>query len=1207
MLPAPAGLVSWWRAESNANDAADSNNGTLRGGVSFTTGRVSQAFRFNGTNSYVEVPDSPALRLTNQLTIEFWVRRQDLQKEDYIINKGGDYTRGMLNYGVTITQPQWGGTFAFTFAGGARHSSSITDLNWHHCAVTARNGDVDPIFYVDGVQRPVTLRQGASTIRLYASTAALDIGAQVDPVSGWFYYSGALVDELSIYNRALTAAEIQAIYNADGAGKCPLGVAPSIITQPAGQTVFAGSSATFTVIAAGSPPLGYQWRKGGVALLGSTNPILELSNTTTNDSGAYDVVISNSFGAVTSQVATLTVRVPSAQALLNVNFAAYSQVKVGFAGTGQTPIDFWNNYTAPWQSFAWLSNLVAADGSPTSVGLTVQNGAGHWSFTHPDLMYNCFCYSQDNGDITLTVTNLPSGDYDFYLYGHSGAANGNTVFQLLVDGVDYGNLPTGTHADSLSTNWVEGAQYVIYRNVTVTNGGAPVTIKAHPGLSGYALLNGMQIGTSPARAPFISLQPTDQIVRAGYAASFSVTANGTRPLNYQWRKDGVALLGSTNPILELSNTTTNDSGAYDVVISNSFGAVTSQVATLAVRVPSAQALLNVNFAAYSQVKLGFAGTGQTPIDFWNNYTAPWQSFAWLSNLVAADGSPTSVGLTVQNGAGHWSFTHPDLMYNCFCYSQDNGDITLTVTNLPSGEYDFYLYGHSGAANGNTVFQLLVDGVNYGNLPTGTNADSLSTNWVEAAQYVVYRKVAVTNGGAPVTIKAHPGLSGYALLNGMQIALANRAPVALCADAVVAAGTNCQAGASVNNGSFDPDGDPITVSQVPPAPYPVGTNRVTLTVSDNHGASNSCSALVIVQDRTPPVIICASNKVVECGTAWSFDPAFAFDDCSATNVFISVVSTVTNAGCGSTFAATRTWQAEDGAGNTATCSQTVTVLDTTPPAIVCPASMTLEFQGENGAVAPYVVTASDTCSSVSLAVTPASGSVFPIGVTPVRATAMDACTNVSQCAFTVTVLGAQGVKSNVLAELIALRASVVLTEAFAQKFDAAIQHLANSLDPAYWLDQTHLHAKSGNAAMNEEKLAANKLAEIMESKDCPVDPAVLQGLIDRIVRCDRLLAVISVQEAANAGLNPRKVEQDLAMVAKGDSEAAAGHCANAIEHYRNAWRHAIQLRVQVDLNPDGTTRVQFVGNNSKSYLIEVSTDMLTWVSLGACTSRPRRQR
>ena len=45
---------------------------------------------------------------------------------------------------------------------------------------------------------------------------------------------------------------------------------------------------------------------------------------------------------------------------------------------------------------------------------------------------------------------------------------------------------------------MEGAQYVVYRSVAVTNGGAPVTIKAHPGSSGYALLNGMQISSAAA-------------------------------------------------------------------------------------------------------------------------------------------------------------------------------------------------------------------------------------------------------------------------------------------------------------------------------------------------------------------------------------------------------------------------------------------------------------------------------------------------------------------------------------------------------------------------------------------------------------------------------------------------------------------------------------------------------------------------------------
>jgi hypothetical protein len=178
---------------------------------------------------------------------------------------------------------------------------------------------------------------------------------------------------------------------------------------------------------------------------------------------------------------------------------------------------------------------------------------------------------------------------------------------------------------------------------------------------------------------------------------------------------------------------------------------------------------------------------------------------------------------------------------------------------------------------------------------------------------------------------------------------------------------------------------------------------------------------------------------------------------------------------------------------------------------------------------------------------------------------------------------------------------MLTKPFAQKFEEAIHHLANSLNPAYWIDQTHLQLRGGNTAMNEEKLVVSELWEIIESRRCPIDRAVLQGMIDRIVKSDRLLAVISIQDAVRVGLNARKIGEALAMVAKGDREAAAGHYANAIEHYRNAWRQVLRLHLQVCLNPDGSTRLQFVGDNGKSYVIEVSTDMVKWVSLGTCTA------
>jgi hypothetical protein len=202
---------------------------------------------------------------------------------------------------------------------------------------------------------------------------------------------------------------------------------------------------------------------------------------------------------------------------------------------------------------------------------------------------------------------------------------------------------------------------------------------------------------------------------------------------------------------------------------------------------------------------------------------------------------------------------------------------------------------------------------------------------------------------------------------------------------------------------------------------------------------------------------------------------------------------------------------------------------------------------------------------------------------------------------ILVPGVYNTKTNVLAQLIALRTSANLQQPFAQKFADAILHLQNSVSPAYWADPDHLWAAGGDTVINEEKLSVNKLRQIMDSKKCPVDPAILQGFIDRLVAADRLLAMISIQNATAAGLNAQKIAQDLKEVAKGDAEVAAGRYVNGIEHYRNAWRHALELGLQMNASADGSTQVQFVANNSKSYLIQVSTDLANWAPLG--TSKP----
>jgi len=121
----------------------------------------------------------------------------------------------------------------------------------------------------------------------------------------------------------------------------------------------------------------------------------------------------------------------------------------------------------------------------------------------------------------------------------------------------------------------------------------------------------------------------------------------------------------------------------------------------------------------------------------------------------------------------------------------------------------------------------------------------------------------------------------------------------------------------------------------------GTNTVTCIAYDLSLNTNSCTFTIIVRDTTAPSITCANARTVECGSAWTFNGPSASDACGTP--IVSIVGTVTNftGHCGNTFDATRTWLATDAAGNTATCSQTVTVVDTTPPGITCVTDKTVE--------------------------------------------------------------------------------------------------------------------------------------------------------------------------------------------------------------------------------------------------------------------------
>lgn len=102
---------------------------------------------------------------------------------------------------------------------------------------------------------------------------------------------------------------------------------------------------------------------------------------------------------------------------------------------------------------------------------------------------------------------------------------------------------------------------------------------------------------------------------------------------------------------------------------------------------------------------------------------------------------------------------------------------------------------------------------------------------------------------------------------------NTAPVAVCQDITIAAGENCTADASIDDGSNDPDGDPITITQEPAGPYPIGTTLVSLTVTDDNGSSSTCEATVTVTEGQGNI---AGNVSTSCNGSSGFELSVPID-------------------------------------------------------------------------------------------------------------------------------------------------------------------------------------------------------------------------------------------------------------------------------------------------------------------------------------------
>ncbi|HXA45690.1 MAG TPA: LamG-like jellyroll fold domain-containing protein, partial [Candidatus Angelobacter sp.] len=286
-VPPPAGLVGWWKGEDNGNDSAGTNNATVSAGVAYASAEVGQGFSLSGQADQIIVPDAPALNFSSNqdFSIEAWIQPlaspANFQDVMVIVEKRiAPDTITQLGYQLALGSGVLGLQMADVLAPYSWHNFSagpdLRDGKFHHVAVSVqRNSTSGGQFFIDG--NLVSTFDPTVCPGDLSNTGPFRIGNVAVPGLAANY--DGIIDEVSLYNRALTATEVQSIYNAGSQGKCPPQppVADATATIP---LVISLNNSNATAVLDGSlssdpegDPLQYYWFVNNAATASATGVV----------------------------------------------------------------------------------------------------------------------------------------------------------------------------------------------------------------------------------------------------------------------------------------------------------------------------------------------------------------------------------------------------------------------------------------------------------------------------------------------------------------------------------------------------------------------------------------------------------------------------------------------------------------------------------------------------------------------------------------------------------------------------------------------------------------------------------------------------------------------------------------------------------------------------------------------------------------------
>lgn len=678
-------------------------------------GAGDNAVFFDGHNGHFQVNDAPGLHFSGNITMMAWIKPTEKDFFRNIIAHGWNDQRA-----ETFLRISRGNTGGGNYAGddnSTYYELGVTDgTSYDAVYLPMPAGDVGKWVFLAGTYDGAKwnlYRNGLLAATLASPNGALDvtnrwsIGSRSDPsVSAGLYFGGS-IDEPAIFNTALTAADINGLYNA--------AQVPPVITEPLQlpTLVYKGSSASFSVWAEGSPTLGYSWTSNGVPL-GVTTTNVTINNLAAGNL-TITVVVNNPYGSATSSV---TFPVAAAAPFITQQpqpITRYTGRPFTFSVTaaGTTPLSYqWKlngsdiagattssysgtvNTASAGNYSVNVSNEVSQLSSTTNplTALPIPSGYAATIISNSPVAY--WRLGETNGPIAHDYYNGNDGTYsttatlnqpgyspietdravafsglNSYVGNISGTAvnfTGHTNFSVEA----WVNAPAGQIDEATiiakgigSSGTTRTEQFVldvsggVYRFFTTGGGNSQYEATAVTGPNGtwhhvvgvyddasgsmFIYVNGLQEGSGTTRAlglnrttspvsigskrlgndpnydgtfngtidevavyktaltggdvqahyaaaygsslaPAISVQPSPLTNYAGLSARFAVGAYGSFPLAYQWRKDGVDIPGATDASYTNASLALTDAGNYLVHISNANGSTNSAAVALVV-------------------------------------------------------------------------------------------------------------------------------------------------------------------------------------------------------------------------------------------------------------------------------------------------------------------------------------------------------------------------------------------------------------------------------------------------------------------------------------------------------------------------------------------------------------------------------------------------------------------------------------------------